>query len=124
MTPEARRLIAAVPDGLVIPGYASEAWTDLKDGDLRRPAACMIGCEAIYDLCRPEPRETHPAIVEWQMLAELAIDRRRLRETSIDVSLARDWVAEARRPSYADLCERRGEPERAERARARMRGVA
>jgi len=45
-------------------------------------------------------------------------------QTSHDVASALDWEAVFRRPDHATLCERRGEPEKAERARAWFRGVA
>ena len=62
-----------------------------------------------------------PVVIAAELLWELEQDRVALIRTSHDVSAALDWRAAAASPTYAELCDRRGEPERADRARQRMR---
>ncbi|MCF6507380.1 hypothetical protein E9549_08160 [Blastococcus sp. MG754426] len=116
--PWASALIQAA--GQPIPDYGSAEWAALPDGSRAKVAACVIAAEC------------------WRTYTDPAEVALRLR---IELDAARDYeepavwspeiVAEVRRtadrPTFAELCERRGEPERAARAResaARMREVA
>jgi hypothetical protein len=116
ITPLAKWLIGRVTDRQSIPRYASPAWEDLPDGDPRRAAAVLIAAEAWANHCSP-----------WQVAQDLAdelaaqqyIASRELVEAGHDVYNAAPWPAIFARPTFAELCDRRGEPERAERARER-----
>jgi hypothetical protein len=120
ITPLAARLIGRVADRGTIPKYGSSEWDALPDQDPRRAAAVVVAAEAWRDHCSPER-------VAADMLAEMVhVDleiARRVREASWDVSAARDWAALAQSPTFAELCERRGEPVRAQRAHGFMRGA-
>lgn len=123
ITPLARLLIGRVADRFVIPiqRYGSPEYDALSDQDPRRAASVVVAAEAWRDHCSPER-------VAEDLLAEMAyVDleiARRVRESSWDVADAVDWAAVFRRPTFADLCDRRGEHERADRARAQLWSAA
>jgi len=104
LTPLARRILSRVPTGTTVPRYGSTEWDDLPDQDPCRAAAVMIAAEAWREHCSP-------AQVALDLCRQLAEENaavwRRMRETSWDVSAADDWAAASRRPTYAELQERR-----------------
>jgi hypothetical protein len=118
LTPLARLLIGRVPPGQGCPRYGTDEWHALPDQDPRRAAAVMRAAEAWRRHCSP-----------WQVAQDMRDSLAEIRDviaytfvqTSHDVAEAEaaDWDAIFDRPTFAELCDRRGEPERAERARER-----
>ena len=117
MLPAACRLIIAGRAKGPVPAYGSVEWHRLPVGSARWLAAVLIAAECWRTY-------TDPAEVAWRLRTEL--------EHQDDEPAA--WPPEvvamvhrvAGRPSYATLCDRRGEPEKAARARwheARMAEV-
>jgi hypothetical protein len=118
ITPLAKWLIGRVADRRSIPRYASAEWDALPDGDPRRAAAVAISAEAWANHCSPWQiaQDMRDSLAEIQdVIAQTFVG------TSHDVAEAADWEAIFARPTFAELCDRRGEPERAERARERFR---
>jgi hypothetical protein len=114
--PLAQQLISRVPDRRSIPRYSSPAFDELEEQDARRAASIMIAAEAWAN---------HTS--EWQIAQDMRDSLAEINDviaytfvqTSHDVAEAADWDAIFARPTYAELCDRRGEHERAERARER-----
>lgn len=123
LTPFARRLLARVADRSSIPRYGTPEWAALPQTDPRHAAAVVIAAEAWRDHCSPE-RIAEDMSREMQERRD-AIAAACL-ESSWDVGQAADWEQLFRRPTYADLCERRNEPEKARLQREKLRelGVA
>lgn len=109
LTPLARSVLARVAAGLAVPTYGSADFDSLADQDPRRAAAVIIAAECWRDHCSPG---RVAADLRRQLLEEEAAVWRRIRETSWDVSASTDWVAQSRRLTWDELCDRRGEPER------------
>lgn len=109
----ARLLAAGGPD---VPAYGTPAWEALPDGPVK-VAAVVAAAEA-------HRRETHPDVIADRLRLELAAARHVAeREAAEAAALAARNVAErvsaaAGRPSYAQLCDLRREPDRAAAARA------
>ncbi|GAB3349973.1 hypothetical protein [Modestobacter lapidis] len=111
--PWATALISAA-DG-PIPDYGSPEWVALPDNDRRKVAATVLAAECWR-------AETDPEWRAWRLRTELEAGQ------GADDEPAR-WTPEivaevhrtANRPSYAELCDRRGEPDRAGRARQQRR---
>jgi hypothetical protein len=101
--------------------YGSDEWWTFDAGHPRRLAAIIVAAESHRHTLHPdviaEDLRTEMAAQEW-------LSGRLLVEAGHDVALGADWPAIFGRATYAELCDRRGEPEKAERARARLRGVA
>jgi hypothetical protein len=115
ITPLARQLIARAGDRSSIPRYGSPEWDALPDQDPRRAAAILIAAEAWRDHCSPvrvaeDMRDSLTEISD--VIAHMFVG------TSHDVAQAVDWEAIFSRPTFAELCERRGEPQRARRGDA------
>jgi hypothetical protein len=110
--PWATALIRA--GGERVPDYGSPEWAALPDDSPAKVAACVLAAECWR-------AETDPAWIAWRLRAEL--DEHHAEEA--DARWTPEVVAavhrSANRPSYVELCERRGEPERAERAREQRR---
>lgn len=124
LTPLARRLLGRVPAGQPIPAYGSPDWDALPDQDPRRAASIIRAAEAWRDHLSPERVAED---LRRQLADEDQAVRRRIRETSWDVAAAADWEQLSRTPTFAELCDRRGQHDRAERARAvtgQIRGAA
>lgn len=116
LTPLARHLLSRVPAGVDVPRYGSTEWDELDEQDPRRAAAVITAAEAWRRHCSPEQVAED---LRQQLVDEEEAVWRRIRELSWDLSASGDWEAIARRPTYAELCDRRGEPERAASARKR-----
>lgn len=118
----ARFITAGGPD---VPTYGSPAWDALPDDSRAKVAAVVVAAECWRTY-------TDPAEVAWRLRIE--VDALRAEHEAAEAAEAfwsPDVVAAvhrtANRPSYAELCDRRGEPDRAARAReheARMREAA
>lgn len=111
--PWAQSLIGAAEGP--IPRYGSPEWADLPDTSRAKVAACVIAAEAWRTYWSPEEHER-------RLRTELEADW----EDGIDEARwSPEIVAQvhrsANRPSFVDLCDRRGEHERAERARGHRR---
>lgn len=102
-TPLERLLIDRVPSGQVIPRYGSLEFDALPEHDPRR-AASIIAAARLQRL------RHDPDVIAAELRVELAHDRQRLREASWDVAAARDWAADAQRPTFRELERRRSEP--------------
>ena len=112
--PWAAALIKAA-DG-PIPEYGSAEWAALPDNSRAKVAACVLAAETLRTWMLPEEHAR-------RLRAELEHKEPALWSPEIVQQVKRT----ADRPSYAELCDRRGEPEKASRARehaARMREVA
>jgi hypothetical protein len=107
VTPLARHLLGRVPAGVTTPRYGSTEWDGLPDQDPRRAAAVIIAAEALVDLCRAEMVSRDLRVIAEQMRAELAVEGRRFRETSWDVSRALIWAREAHKVPFAEVKRRR-----------------
>ncbi len=94
-----------------IPAYGSPAWSALPLSDPRAVAAVAVAAECWRQECDPER-------IAERLRAELAAERR-VDEQEDAEELARIVRDLAARPTFAQLCDRRGGPERAARARAR-----
>lgn len=102
-----------------VPDYGSPEWAALPDDSRAKVAACVIAAECWRV-------ETDPERIAQRLRIEL--DAARRAADALDAEEAR-WTPEivaavhrsANRPSYAELCRRRGEPEREERARQHRR---
>jgi len=117
----ARFIRAGGPD---VPDYGSPAWEQLDDRDPRKVAACVLAAEAHRTYWSPEEhaRRLHAELDALRDYEEPAV---------WSPELVAAVHRTANRPTYAELCDRRGEPERAAgarqheaRMRARMREVA
>jgi hypothetical protein len=122
--PDPRRLLGPdpgpVPDwsarllergGPAVPEYGSAEWAALPDDSAAKVAATVAAAEAWR-------RSTHPDVVRDRLELELAAGRQAV---AAEAAVAwRNFAAPyaAPRPSYAQLCDLRGEPDRAARARA------
>lgn len=106
--PWARALIAA--GGSDFPDYGTAAWAALDDRDPRKVAACVSAAECWRT-------STDPAWVEWRLRTELDAAHAQDDDATWTPEVVAQVHRTANRPSYLELCERRGEPERAERAR-------
>lgn len=106
LEPEAVAVIRVARGLGTIPLYGTPQWRALPKGDRRRVAAMFIGAEHAKHRRRLE-------VIAAQVLDDMAeqdLDiRRRFRQASWDVSAATDWRRMADRPTWAELCERRGE---------------
>lgn len=105
--PWARQLIANATGP--IPEYGSAEWRALPDDSREKVAACIVAAECWRTY-------TDPAEVAWRLRADLGARE----DDPDDARWSPEAVAEvhrtASRPSYAELCRRRGEPAREERA--------
>jgi hypothetical protein len=117
LLPWARALIEAA-DGPILE-YGCAGWQALPDNSRAKVASCVLAAEAWRTYWSPEEHAR-------RLHAELDA----LREYEEPAVWSPEIVAEvhrtANRPTFAELCDRRGEPERAARARqheARMREV-
>lgn len=94
-----------------IPDYGSAAWEQLPDEHPAKVAACVIAAECWRTY-------TDPAEVAFRLRLELDAMRA---EAEAPGQWTPDTVAAvhrtATRPRYSELCDRRGEPDRAGRAR-------
>lgn len=115
----ARRL---PPRDVPVPEYGSDEWLALADNDPAKVAATVAAAEAWRIT-------THPAAVADRLQSELNAARYVAdREAEAAAQLAFQCVAatvasNAGRPSYAELAELRGQPERAARAREQQAEV-
>jgi len=111
--PWADALIRAA--GSPIPDYGTPAWSALPDNSPAKVAATVIAAECFR-------QQTDPAWIAWRLRTELAAGQ------ALDEEPAR-WTpeivaqvhAQANRGRHSQICDRRGEPERAERARQHER---
>lgn len=117
LTPLERHLLDRVPAGQIVPAYDSPAFHDLPAQDPRR-AASIITAARFWRL------HHDPDVIAAELRFELAQDSLAFRQASWDVSAAADWAAIARSPAYAELCDRRGEHDRGDQARARLQESA
>lgn len=110
----ARRMIRAATGP--IPCYGSRTWAALPETDRRRVAAVVVAAEAWQQQCDELPGRLGQEIAtmraeqqqhEAASFAEMAAGVRRLASV----------------PSFAELCDRRGEPERAQRSRAHAKAM-
>ncbi len=112
--PWAAALIKAA-DG-PIPQYGSPEWSALPDDSRAKVAACVLAAETLRTWMLPgEHARRLRAELEWEEPAVWSDE------------VVQQVKRTADRLSYAELCERRDEPEKAARARehvARMREVA
>ncbi len=113
MTPEswAAAIIARGHALGPIPRFGDDAWQRLEPSDPRAVAAVAVAAEAWRAECDPKR-------IAEQLRAELAAERE-VAEREAAAELARIVRNLAKRPTYAELADRRGEPERAVRARVR-----
>ncbi len=112
--PWARQLIANADQP--IPAYGSPEWHALPDSSRAKVAACVVAAEAwrTYWLPEEHARRLH---------AELDAAREYEEPAHWSPEIVAAVHAEANRPSFAELCRRRGEPEaeaRANRHRRRL----
>lgn len=112
--------LVAKAKGRHVPDYGTPEWAALPDADPAKVAATVVAAEAWRTYWSPEERAFR-----------LRIELDALRDYEEPAVWTPEIVAEvkrtANRPSFAELSDRRGEPERATRAReheARMREVA
>jgi hypothetical protein len=88
----------------VLPAYGSTEWLALDPSDPRRLAALVVAAECWQHAGRVE-------VMAEQLRDDLALTDQlvveRVRRTSWDVAGARDWHAASRRPTHAELVERR-----------------
>lgn len=108
------RLIAnGGPD---VPEYGSPAWHELDDNDPRRVAATVAAAEAWR-------RANDPDVIADRLRLELAAARHVAEAEAAEAAalasrnIAEGVAARAGRPSYAQLCDLRHEPDRAAHAR-------
>ncbi len=94
-----------------VPTYGSPGWSALPPSDPRAVAAVAVAAECWR-------QEADPACLAERLRVELAAERE-VAEREAAEDLARLVDDLVKRLTYAALCERRGEPERAARARAR-----
>jgi hypothetical protein len=89
-----------------VPVLGTAAWVALPDTDPRKLAAAIA--PALARLI-----ENTPAAVALRLRRELLAEDRavanRLKAASLALSTAQDWVAAARRPTYAELERRRAQ---------------
>jgi len=112
-----------------IPEYGSAAWSALPDDSRAKVAACVLAAETLRTWMLPEEHARRlRAELEYEESAETL---RILMLEAEPAAWSSDVVADVRacagRASFAELSQRRGEPEKAVRARehvARMREVA
>lgn len=112
--PWAAALIKAA-DG-AIPEYGSPEWAALPDDSRVKVASCVLAAEALRTWMLPEEQYR-------RLRAELEYEEPAIWSAEVVAAVHRV----ANRPSFAELSERRGEPEKAARARehvTRMREVA
>ncbi len=81
--------------------YGSPEWLDMDRGDPRWLWAIVHFAEAWRE-------HVDPVNVAVDVLEELARDREELRQLSLDLSRAADWLFVANRPTRAELQRRRG----------------
>ncbi len=81
--------------------YGSAGWHALDRRDPRWVAAAFHFAEAWRE-------HVDPVNVAVDVLEELARDRAELRQLSVDLSRAADWLSVANRPTHAELQRRRG----------------
>jgi hypothetical protein len=110
--PWAAALIDAA-DGPV-PGYGSPAWAALPDNSPAKVAAAVIAAESWRTYWAPEE---HARRLATELAAAHAAEQDAHWSGEVVAAVHRS----ARRPRYSQLCERRGEPQRAERARQHER---
>jgi hypothetical protein len=91
-----------------VPQYGSEEWQRLDDRDPRKVAATVIAAESWRTWWLPEE-------IAWRLRQEF--------EAANDFELTQTQREDyaRRRPSFAELSERRSEPEAAARGRAQQR---
>ncbi len=104
----AQRLIAA--GGPSIPEYGTPARHALPDNDRRKVAACVIAAESWRTY-------TDPAEVALRLRLELDALRAEQEEATWTPEIVAAVHRTAHQPTHAELCDRRREPDRAERAR-------
>ncbi len=96
----AAALIAAARNAGDLVRYGSGDWHGLDRRDPRWLAAIIQFAEAWRE-------HVDPINVAVDALEELARDREELRQLSIEISQAADWLAVANRPTHAELQRRR-----------------
>lgn len=97
-----------------VPQYGSAEWEALPDNDSRRVAACVIAAEAWRTFWSPKEHERR---LRTEIEAAHLIEEEPRWTPEIVAQVHRS----ANRPSFAELSERRGEPEAAARGRAHQR---
>ncbi len=108
----AQRLIAAA--GGDLPSYGSSEWHALPDNDRRKVASCVAAAEAWRGY-------TDPAEVALRLRLELDAARAEGEDARWTPEVVAAVHRTASQPTHAELSGRRGEPERAKRARAHER---
>jgi hypothetical protein len=99
-----------------VPDYGSPEWEALPHGSPAKVAACIIAAECWRTT-------TDPAWLRWRLATELHAPEDPAAWTP---DVVEQVHRTAHRPSFAELCRRRGEPDRAARAIAhehRMDGL-
>ncbi|MGY1736346.1 hypothetical protein [Geodermatophilus sp. SYSU D00684] len=116
--PWARELIAKA-EGYTVPAYGSAEWEALPDAHPAKVAACVLAAETQRTWWDPAEHARRLRL-ELDETARIAAEEADLDATWTPVlTLAERELYAAGRPSFAELAERRGEPEKAASARLR-----